>query len=167
MARLTYKCYGCKESFLKENMTYYTGFGAQTGHYYCSKCYEERCNREYFADKVCEIFGLKSPGPRIWAERKRLREKLGYTDKTIVDCLEYLYKIEKKKKIAESLTLVTPSSIAKMIEYKEGMRVENNALTNVVANNVVSQTITKPSKKKNNKPQKLSFDDIGLEEGES
>lgn len=151
-------CCSCKERFPKEEMTYYTSMGAQAGHYYCKPCLDEKLAREHFSLTVCEIFGLKSPGPRIWTERKRLREKLGYTDALIIECLRYLYTVEKKRKLSESICLVTPAAIARMLEYKEAMRVENNNLDNTVANNI----IVKPIKIKTTKKEKkiLSFDDV-------
>lgn len=65
------------------------------------------------------IFGIKSPGPRIWKERQRIIDTYGYTDDTIIECLDYIYNVEKKKKYVESLCLVTPSMMEKMMRYKK------------------------------------------------
>lgn len=88
-------------------------------HSYCPKCFKEKQARERFSNKVCSIFGLKSPGPRIWKERERLQNTYGYTDDIIIDCLDYIYCVEKKKKSVESLCLVTPYMVEKMLQYKK------------------------------------------------
>ena len=117
-ARAIKQCYSCKEQFRKEELVDYAAPGTKTMHSYCTKCLKEKHAREAFSDKVCMIFGLKSPGPRIWKERQRLQDKYGYTDETIINCLDYIYCIEKKKKLAESLCLVQPYMVERMMRYK-------------------------------------------------
>ena len=114
----TKKCHGCNQVFRREELIDYASPGPKTMYSYCPKCLEEKHAREAFSIKVCTIFGLKSPGPRIWTERKRLYDKYGYTDNVIIDCLEYIYYVEKKKKLVESLCLVTPYMVDKMMKYK-------------------------------------------------
>lgn len=116
--KLTKKCYGCKQDFRREELVDYASPMAKTMQSYCPKCLAEKQAREKFSNKVCMIFGIKSPGPRIWTERKRLIETYGYTDDIIVDCLEYIYIVEKKKKFAESLCLVNPPTVEKMKRWK-------------------------------------------------
>jgi hypothetical protein len=96
--RPTHKCHVCKEVFRNEDMVSYTGPKAKTSYWYCKKCYNEKIEQEKFANKVCTIFGIKTPGPRIWTERKRLIDTYGYSDETIVDCLDYIYNVLKKQK---------------------------------------------------------------------
>ena len=115
----TKKCYGCKQSFLREELINYASPSGATLYSYCPKCYQEKISRDKFAQKVCVIFGLKTPGPRIWAERKRLINTYGYTDDTIIDCLDYIYNIENKKKLSESICLVNPTTINRMLKYKQ------------------------------------------------
>lgn len=111
-------CYECKQKFPQNDLIFYTPERAKTGHNYCKKCLEEKQARENFSNTVCKIFGLKAPGPRIWTERKRLHDKYGYTDNIIVRCLDYIYHIEMKKQLAESLCLVTPTMVEKMMRYE-------------------------------------------------
>ena len=92
------QCYGCKVQFRREELIDYAAPGTKTMHSYCAKCSGEKHAREAFANKVCTIFGLKSPGPRIWKERERLQNNYGYTD--------------------ESLCLVQPYMVEKMMRYK-------------------------------------------------
>lgn len=126
-------CFGCKEKFPKEELVAYTGINANTAYNYCPKCLAEKQARERFSIQVCKIFGLKSPGPRIWAERKRLIETFGYTDDIIIDCLEYIYKVEKKKKLAESLCLVNPVTVDHMRTYKKRIENSNQQIVQAIA----------------------------------
>ncbi len=117
--RAVKKCYGCKQEFRSEELVYYASPLAKSGYNYCPKCFEEKMARERFSDKVCQIFGIKTPGPRIWTERKRIQQRYGYTDDTIVDCLEYIYNVEHMEKLSESLFMVTPVTVERMKKYKQ------------------------------------------------
>ena len=94
-----YKCFTCKQPFPKEELIDYASENSNVTHHYCKICYAEKIARDNFSNTVCRIFGLKTPGPRIWAERKRIQDKYGYTDNTIVECLLYLY--EERKIISD------------------------------------------------------------------
>jgi len=122
--KLTKQCYGCKESFRKTELVDYASPRSNTMQSYCPKCLAEKQARDRFSDKVCELFGIKSPGPRLWTERKRLQEKYGYTDDTIVSCLDFLYNVEHMKKLTESLALVTPTNIDRMLKWKRKQQYE-------------------------------------------
>ena len=115
---VTKKCFGCKQPFRVEELIAYTPLTAKISHNYCRACLKEKQARENFSNKICEIFGVKTPGPRIWTERKRLIDKYGYTDNIIIDCLEYIYNVLKKKKVSESLYAITPNVVSDMINWK-------------------------------------------------
>lgn len=117
--RTTKQCHSCKKQFKYSDLIDYASPGAKTMYSYCKDCLKEKQDRDAFSMKVCQIFGIKSPGPQIWTERKRLRDTYGYTDQTIIDCLDYIYGVEKKKKLTESLVLVKPSTIERMMKYKK------------------------------------------------
>lgn len=124
--RITKQCYECHEQFRKTELIDYASPTARILHSYCPKCLAEKQARDRFSEKVCNIFGIKQPGPRLWTERKRLQDKYGYTDDTIVDCLDYIYNVEKAKKLTESLCLVTPTTIEKMQHYKHKKEIVSN-----------------------------------------
>ena len=88
------------------------------------------------------------PGPRIWTERKRLIDTYGYSDQTIIDCLNYLYKVKKMKKLAESLCLVTPTTIHEMFEYKKQQSFEANYLAIAMQTEQNEYIIPTPKRKK-------------------
>lgn len=119
MARTTKQCHTCKEQFLKSDLVDYASPHATVAYSYCPKCLAEKKARDVFSATVCNIFGLKAPGPRIWTERKRIIDTYGYSDQTIIDCLKYLYEIKGMKKLSESLCLITPVNIEKMLKYKK------------------------------------------------
>lgn len=154
-----YKCHTCKETFPKNKLTFYTSLGAKTGYNYCKKCYEEKIARENFSNQICKIFGIKSPGPRIWAERKRLQDTYGYTDNTIIDCLEYVYNIERKKKFAESLYLVKPYMVERMQQWKRTQeRIENNMAYALKNTELIEYFV--PTKTENKTVTKFNIDDF-------
>ena len=115
-AKTTYKCFDCKQIFRTEEMVQYAPTG-NTMHRYCKKCYENKLARELFSDKVCSIFGLKKPGPKLWTERERLINKYGYTDNIIIDCLDYIYNVKKIAKKAPTLYFVTPPMVDEMKQH--------------------------------------------------
>ena len=124
----TLKCHECKEVFRREELIEYASPNAKTSFHYCPKCYEEKLARENFSQTVCKIFGLKAPGPRIWKERERLRDSYGYTDETIAECLKYVYEVCGAKKLTESLCLVTPTNVEKMMQRKRAQEFRKNLL---------------------------------------
>lgn len=159
VVRPTHKCHTCKEIFNTKEMQFYASLTSQTGYWYCQTCYADKIARENFANKVCEIFGIKAPGPQIWTERKRLRDTYGYTDNTLIECLDYLYNIEKKKKLAYSLTLITPSTVDKMLQWKKSQ--ENKAEAIIRAINVKSIEYVVPIKENTKSNKKaLNADDF-------
>lgn len=83
----------------------------------CPACYKQAVENEKFRDFICELFGVKSPGPKIYTQRKRLKEEYGFTDETIIKTLEYIFKIKKKNKSFESLGLVTPAMVEEAHQY--------------------------------------------------
>lgn len=149
----TKMCHGCREQFRREELIDYASPGSVTMYSYCPKCLKEKQDREKFSDKVCSIFGIKSPGPRIWTERKRLQDKYGYTDDVIVHCLDYIYNVEKKKKYTESLCLVTPPMVEKAQRWQKTEETKANLLAQaaVMSKDMPVQTVSAQYSTKRNK----------------
>ena len=157
--RTTAKCSQCREDFRKEELLRFIPIGGQTFRWYCPKCYEEKVSREKFSNKVCSIFGIKSPGPIIWTQRKRLREEYGYSDEALADCLDYLYNVEHKKKLSESLVLVTPMAMERMRKWKS----QQNALSGSIAaaiNNTKLEEHNVTIKENNSKKKEINLNDV-------
>ena len=155
--QLTKKCFGCKEVFRKTELVECFSASGKTSNWYCPKCLKEKHSREYFTSKICEIFGIQTPGPRIWTERKRLIEKYGYTDNIIIECLEYLYTIEKKDKLSDSLCLVNPISVEKMMQYKKIQQAKANSLMLAMNQQTVEYIV--PMKKETHQKTSINPDD--------
>jgi len=156
--RAMHKCHDCKETFRTEDMINYASAGAKTSYWYCKECYNNKIERENFSNKVCEIFGLKAPGAQIWTERKRLRNTYGYSDNILVECLDYLYKVEKKKKLVDSLTLIKPATVEKMLDWKKHQ--SNKAEAFIRAINTQTTEYIVPIKENKSTKQILNADDF-------
>ena len=153
--RLTKQCYACKQQFRKTELIDYASPFAKIPHSYCSKCLAEKQERERFSDKVCSIFGIKSPGPRIWTERKRLHDTFGYTDDLIIDCLDYIYNVEKHKNCVESLFLVQPPMVERMRAYKK--KTQNDVVS---PQNKITEYVVPVRENISKKPTLLNPDDF-------
>lgn len=160
--QITRKCSGCKQEFRKDEMIQYATLSGKTTYWFCKNCYEDKLAREKFSNKVCEIFGIKSPGPRIWTERKRLKNDYGYTDDAIVDCLDYIYNVVKKDKLTESLALVSPRSMANMKSWRATKQAQAGSIAAAMANTETKEYIV-PIKENNNKREEINLDDALLD----
>lgn len=152
--RNTYKCHICKEVFLSDNMVHEENNSGQKFHY-CTKCYKEKEDRKLFADKVCQLFKIKTPGPRIWTERQRLIRTYGYTDSAIIACLDYIYTVEKKKVLAESLCLINPITMDKMKQYTRQQA--NESMRFARATSTPVNEYLAPIKENNNNKNKIEY----------
>ena len=76
----------------------------------------------------------------------------GYTDEVIVHCLDYIYTVEKKKKLVESLCLVTPQMVDKAQKWQKTEETKANLLTRaaIMSQDMPVQTVrAQHSTKKN------------------
>lgn len=160
---ITRKCAGCKQEFHKDELIQYASLSGKTTYWFCKNCYEEKLAREKFSNKVCEIFGIKSPGPRIWTERKRLKNTYGYTDDSIVDCLDYIYNVVKKDKLTESLALINPRSMANMKAWKADKQARAGSIAAAIANTETKEYVV-PIKENTSKRKEINLDDALLED---
>jgi len=160
--RLTRKCHGCGQDIHKDEMIQYSSVTGKTTYWYCKECYEEKMARERFQIKVCQIFGIKAPGPLIWTQRKRLRDEYGYTDDAIVDCLDYIYNVEHMKKLKESLGLVNPKSMAKMKVWRADKKARAGSIAAAIANTETKEYIV-PIQENRKKKKEINLDDALLE----
>ena len=160
--QLTRKCHGCGQDIHKDEMIQYSTVSGKTSYWFCKDCYEEKMARERFQIKVCQIFGIKSPGPLIWTQRKRLRDEYGYTDDAIVDCLDYIYNVEHMKKLKESLGLVNPKSMANMKAWRAEKKARAGSIAAAIANTEMKEYIV-PVKENKKKKKEINLDDALLE----
>ena len=160
--QLTRKCFGCKQDIHKDEMIQYSSVTGKTTHWFCKSCYEEKLARERFQLKVCSIFGIKSPGPLIWTQRKKLQEVYGYTDDAIIDCLEYIYEVKKMNKLKESLGLVGPRSMSEMKQWRAQKKAQAGVIAAAIANMETKEYVV-PIKENTRKKEEINLDDALLE----
>ena len=159
---ITRKCHGCGQDIHKDEMIQYTTLSGKTSYWFCKPCYEEKIAREKFQTKVCEIFGIKSPGPLIWTQRKKLRDTYGYTDDAIVDCLEYIYNVEHMNKLKESLGLVNPRSMANMKAWRADKKARASSIAAAIATTEIKEYVV-PIRENKKKRAEINLDDALLE----
>ena len=161
--QLTRKCYGCKQDIRKEEMVQYSSPSGKTSYWFCKDCYNDKISRENFSNKVCEIFGITTPGPLIWTQRKRLQNTYGYTDDAIVDCLEYIYNVEHMNKLKESLGLVNPMNMEKMRKWRAKKNAQANSLVAAIANTEIREQVVK-IRENTTKRKEINLEDALLDD---
>ena len=157
MARLspTLTCCACHEKFPREQIIYY---GSQQNQLkYCPSCYTEKRDREKFSNFVCELFGIKAPGPKLYSQRKKLKETYGFTDDTILQTLEYLFRVKHFNKGFESLGLVNPQSVDEAKRYFKKQKEELEKMKQAEEARV--RDLIVPVKKKERKLDLLDIND--------
>lgn len=159
--KFTRKCHGCGQDIRKDEMIQYSSISGKSTYWYCQSCYEEKLAREKFQQKVCQIFGLESPGPLIWTQRKRLIDKYGYTDDAIVDCLDYIYHVKHMDKLKESLGLVGPRSMDEMKKWRAWKKAQASNIVAALVNTDVTKEAVPFNIEKNIK-QEIDLDDALL-----
>ena len=160
--RLTRQCYGCKEQIRKDEMIQYFTLSGKSSYWFCKPCYEKKMEKERFQSKVCSIFGIKSPGPRIWTERKRLHDKYGYTDDAIIDCLDFLYNVNHTRVLAESLCLVTPENMERMRIWRTQRNAQASGIAAAIATAENKEYVV-PVRENKKKKKEINLDDALLE----
>jgi len=154
--RSTHKCHICKEVFRNEEMVNYASPRSKTAYWYCKKCYEDKLAQNNFSDKVCSIFGVKAPGPQIWTERKRLIDNYGYSDETIINCLDYVYNVLRKPKKSVTLYFVNPSMVDEMMKYRRKQKVQSLNLAAALQTEVREYVV--PIKENTSSRKKIMYD---------
>jgi SPBc2 prophage-derived uncharacterized protein yorH len=122
------------------------------------KCYEIQKDKDEIFKYVCELFGLKKPGPVIYSQLKRFMEKYPhYTYKGILNSLVYFYDVKhsSKKKSNEAIGIV-PYVYDEAQEYFNTVEKKKIA----IANKIEKQLEVKPEIKiikKDNEVKKMKI----------
>ena len=147
-------CY-CHKKFPREEIIFYGSSKNQMK--YCPDCYKDKIEREKFYQYICELFGIRAPGPKIYAQRRKIKENYGFTDETIMKTLDYLFKVKKMDKGFESIGLVNPKTVDEAKDYYESKKV-------VVVNENKVEKIIVPTNDNKKKKDLIDLDDLSLEE---
>lgn len=143
-------------------MVQYSTPSGKTTYWFCRNCYEDKLAREKFQNKICEIFGIKAPGPLIWTQRKRLIDEYGYTDDAIIDCLEYIYNVEHMKILKESLGLVNPTNMNKMKSWRAHKQAQAGSIVAAISQMETKEYVV-PVRERKVIHQEINLDDALLE----
>lgn len=151
---MLWTCSVCKERAKKETMIEYKSKK------YCLHCYEEKTERERFINYICRLYGIKSPGPLIYSQRKRLRETYGYTDDVLIKTLYYMFEVKNMNKSYESLGLINPANVNEALEYYKNQNIKQSSILQKIEQSHDNiKIINIPLKEKKEKEQ----EDIDLE----
>ena len=134
-------CHMCRQQFKREELIDYARAGSKTSYSFCPACLKKEQEKEWFYNEICKIFGVKAPGPQINAEHKRIQDTYGYTDQTIIDCLHYVYEIEKIPQKKVTLYFVNPTMIEKMMKYKRMLAAEGNSFAQAIKETTQRESI--------------------------
>ena len=124
----TLKCYKCGQQYPRGDIVEYTTTRSKVPHRYCPNCLKIAQDTDYFFAKVAEFYKKDIPWATINNRRNKLRETYGYTDKTIIDCLEYAYNVKGYVVLEKALGIVKPSLVEEMFQYKKQQEYENNKI---------------------------------------
>lgn len=117
------KCYECKTNVAKADAIH------EGGHYFHNGCFVVYTNRQAFAAYVCQLYGLKAPGPVIYSQRKNFIEKYGYTDDGMIKALRYAYEVKHIKITkAESRIGIIPSVYEDAQKFFEAQERKQNKI---------------------------------------
>lgn len=159
MASKTYVCFGCKNKFNAADMIEYQAIGTKASHRYCMFCYEEKKKKEWFANQICRMFGIKTPGPRIYSQRKRLNAE-GFTDELIIKTLRYMFDVKHLSKNFESLGLVNTKNMEEALAYWKTKEIDVFEDPNAEEIKVNVKTVKAKKVIKPKMPEMLNPDDI-------
>lgn len=154
-------CCSCKEKIPREQIIYYGS--KENLMKYCPECHKEKISREKFYNFICELFGIKAPGPKIYAQRKKIKAAYGFTDETIMKTLDYLFNVKKLNKGFESIGLVNPQNVEEARKYFEEKKKKEEKLREAEQTRI--EKIVVPVKKKERKVELIDIDAL-LEEDE-
>lgn len=115
-------CVNCHQKFSRKEIVNFNGKNL------CFECHKEASEKNAFDIFICQLFGLKKPGPKIYSQRKNLLER-GYSLNAIRQTLDYLFNIKglSKKEATIGILLTNPEYFDEAKEYyrKENQNIEN------------------------------------------
>lgn len=121
---------------------------------YHSLCLVERQERDELHETICELFKLKSPGPRVFTQIKRFKEE-GLSYVGIKQALLYFYEVKGNSTTSEKAGLGIVPYVYKDANYyfsriekkKEQIAASATNFSNEIRTVYVKTPITKPKKK--------------------
>lgn len=128
----TLKCYKCGEQIPRNDLVEYVTLRSKNPHRYCPACLSAIKESEYFYTKVAEFYKKDISWSTINKRKADLYKTYGYTDKTIIDCLEYAYKVKGYVVLEKVLGIVKPPLVEEMLQYKRAKEFKENSIVNAI-----------------------------------
>lgn len=161
----TLKCYKCGEQIPRGDLVEYTSMRSKNPHRYCPKCLKTIQDAEQFYNKVAEFYKDDISWAAINKRKNILYETYGYTDQTIIDCLEYAYKIKGYVVLEKVLGIVKPPLVEEMLQYKRAKDTKENKIVNAIIEGTKKQNFPKIKIRENIKqPKEWNIDDYFFDE---
>ena len=157
----TLKCYKCGEQIPRNELVEYVTLRSKNPHRYCPTCLNAIKESEYFYTKVAEFYKNDISWSLINKRKTALYETYGYTDKTIIDCLEYAYKVKGYVVLEKALGIVKPPLVEEMLQYKRAKEFKENSIVNAIVEGT-NKTKTLPQikiRENMREKKKTSWDD--------
>lgn len=156
----TLKCYKCGEQVPRGDLVEYTSMRSKNPHRYCPKCLKAVQDAERFYNKIVEFYKDDISWATINKKRTALYETYGYTDQTIIDCLEYAYKVKGYVVLEKVLGIVKPPLVEEMLQYKRAKDFKENKIVDAIISSANAKFLPRIKVRENTKPKpKSSWDD--------
>lgn len=152
----TLKCYKCGEQFPRGDLVEYVTMRAKNPHRYCPKCLKEIKATENFYKKISEFYKNDISWATINKRKTALYETYGYTDQTIIDCLEYAYTVKGYVVLEKALGIVKPPLVEEMLQYKRAKEFKENQIVNAIIDGTNKKNLPQIKVRENMKPRKKS-----------
>ena len=153
----TLKCYKCGEQVPRGDLVEYVTKRSKNPHRYCPTCLKTILDAENFCDKITEFYKDNISWPTINKRKRLLYETYGYTDQTIIDCLEYAYKVKGYVVLEKVLGIIKPPLVEEMLQYKKVQDFKENQIVNAIIDNTnKTQNLPQIKIRENMRPKKKS-----------
>ena len=161
----TLKCYKCGEQVPRGDLVEYTTMRSKNPHRYCPKCLKTIQDTERFYNKVTEFYKDGISWATINKRKAALYETYGYTDQTIIDCLEYAYKVKGYVVLEKVLGIVKPPLVEEMLQYKKAQDAKENKIVNAIIEGTKKYDLPQIRRRENmKKPKEWNIDDYFFDE---
>lgn len=157
----TLKCHKCGEQFPRDDLVEYVTRRAINPQRFCPQCLKKIQEEEYFYKRITEFYKDDISWSTINKRRKALYETYGYTDNTIIDCLEYAYTVKGYVVLEKILGIVKPPLVEEMLQYKREKEFKENKIVNAIIDSFTdTRELPKIHVRENMKPKKkTTWDD--------
>ena len=123
-------------------------------------CCEKQKDRDDLLAYICQLFGLKAPGPIIYRQLKLFLDKYSYyTYKGIKNSLIYFYEVQKKSTEKSNNAIgIVPYVYDQAQEYFEKIEKQQERVASAIGNSLEDTEVKTIVIRKNKKKKKELYD---------